>query len=149
MSRLQATIRLTCILSNQDSTSSRSDQGSSGPTSSAPAPTNTPSPDLSTGAKAGIGVGAALGGLIFLVALFLGWRYVKKRRNTIPAQNGGEMAHGDTGPKSYPGEAISGGLHEAHGEAKYNGPYETGAETRGELSGQNEVRRHELYGEER
>lgn len=128
----------------------RPNQVSSEPTSSGPAPVNTSSPGLSTGTKAGIGVGAAVTALVFLVALFLGWRYVKKRRTATAANHGGGLTHVDTEPKSYPVEARSSGLHEAYGGAKYNGPYETGAEeARGESSEQSEVRRHELYGEGR
>ena len=149
--RFQASdlVRLT---SASSSTSSTSTQNGAGPTDSVPAPTPTSSSGLSTGAIAGIGVGAALAGLIFLVAVFLGWRYVmKKRRTAILAQdrnqtmqtyNGNEMAH--AGSRANPS-----GLHEVQAGVKYKEPHETEGLMRSELPEQSEERTHELYGEGR
>lgn len=129
-----------------DSTSNRPVQSSSEPTSSGPAPTNTSSPGLSTGAKAGVGVGAAVAGLVFLVALFLGWRYVKKRRTGLAANNGGGLTYGDTEPKPGPVEANFSEPHGTYGGAGHNKLHKTMPEQeRSKLPEQSEVRRHELY----
>ena len=128
-----------------DNTSNRPDQSSSEPTSSGPAPTNTSSPGLSTGAKAGIGVGAAVAGLVFLVALFLGWRYVKKRRTGIAANNRGGLTYGDTEPKPGPVEGDFSEPQETYGGAGHNELHKTEPEQeRSELPERSEVRWHEL-----
>ena len=119
------------------STSTPSTQGTSGLTSSGltsanSAPTDTPSPALSTGAKAGIGVAAAIGGLLILAFLFIGGRHITKRRKVVETHSGGgAMMPEETEHKSY---------------RVYEVPED---EMRRELPEHRDGRRHELYEEGR
>ncbi|KAL6718477.1 hypothetical protein ACLMJK_004568 [Lecanora helva] len=119
-------------------------------TAPASASTGSPSSGLSTGAKAGIGVGVTLAGLLFLLALFFGWRYITKLRNAQGTPKGRDMMHDKAETTSIHYQSSSIGPFEAQGKTKYNGPYEAAAqELRGELPEQSETRKYELHGEGR
>lgn len=65
--------------------------------SSTPSPTKTPSVGgggLSTGAKAGIGVAAAVAGIAFIILAFLLMRYFRKGKAGWAGHNGNEKAPG-------------------------------------------------------
>jgi hypothetical protein len=66
---------------------------------------------LSTGAKAGIGAGAAVAGIAFIMFAFLLFKYLRKRQGAERNNNGGEKGPGDP-------------VHELH---DINRPHEIGS----------------------
>lgn len=115
------------------STPTPSTQASSSPTSSglgssSSTPPITASSGLSTGAKAGIGVGAAIAGLLIFAFLLFGARYITKRRKVVEAHNDRVVVKpDDMEQKPYP---------------VYEVPED---ELRRELPEHKDGRRHELY----
>lgn len=143
-------LRLCCLvmmwqLEQTSTTTTSSSPGATPPATTTPPPNPTethtppPGPALSTGAKAGIGVGAALAVCIGLVLLWLGWRCAK--RLLLPSSHVAEReAKGDSDPRKIDGgiwfpEIQGSGLSEAPGNNLHH-----------EVEGHQIAHTHELEG---
>ncbi|KAI4217740.1 MAG: hypothetical protein LQ349_009049, partial [Xanthoria aureola] len=92
------------------------------------------SPGLSTGAKAGIGIGAALGAIIVLAAIFFLWKWRPSRRapTDVPHDDGPLVPHTDDRPQT----GMIAGPPTAENDSYYgSGLYEMPGQQHRELSG--------------
>ncbi|KAI4229374.1 MAG: hypothetical protein L6R36_000915 [Xanthoria steineri] len=116
---------------SEATTASPSGSASAGPLIPEP---ETSSPGLSTGAKVGIGIGAALGAIIVLAAVFFLWKWRPSRRppTDTPRDDGPLFPHTDGKPPT----GITAGPATAENHSYYgSGLYEMAGQQHRELSG--------------